>query len=115
LTYLDRNSVARGKAFGAIAPILWLRYGSTGPCITKVTRSFAAPAGASYAILFDINQWPAFANEVREREDLTSVCIVTDSIAQFQQVVAELPPQIKASMLYEDYIRNFEINTGVDQ
>jgi hypothetical protein len=43
------------------------------------------------------------------------VCIVTDSIAQFQQVVAELPPQIKASMLYEDYIRNFEINTGVDQ
>ena len=38
--------------------------------------------------------------------------IVTDSLAQYQQVAAELPPAVEVSMLYEDYLRNFEINLG---
>jgi adenine-specific DNA-methyltransferase len=104
--------LARGKAFEAIAPLLWLKFGSVGAPIRKVEKPFAVPAGATYGILFDLNHWHEFVEVVRAREDLKHVCIVTDSIAQFQQVVSELPPTLGVSMLYEDYLRNFEINTG---
>jgi adenine-specific DNA-methyltransferase len=112
LTYLDHNSVARGKAFEAVAPLLWMKFGALGPIINKVKKPFAAPTGANYAVLFDINSWPEFVEALRGREDVRFACIVTDSLAQFQQVRAELPPTMGVSMLYEDYLRNFEINTG---
>jgi len=111
LTYLDRNSVARGKAFEAIAPLLWMRFGASGELIAKVKNPYAMPKGAHYAVLFDISHWQAFAEALRDREDVRFACIVTDSIAQYQQVVAELPPTVEPTMLYEDYLRNFEINT----
>ena len=112
LTYLDHNSVARGKAFEAVAPLLWMKFGALGPIITKVKKPFAAPAGSTYAVLFDINRWPEFVEALRDREEVRYACIVTDSLAQFQQVVAEMPHTMGVSMLYEDYLRNFEINTG---
>jgi adenine-specific DNA-methyltransferase len=112
LSYLDRNEVSRGKAFEAIAPLLWLKAGATGSMIAKVKRPFAAPSGARYCVLFDINHWHDFAEAIRERDDLTHIFVITDSVAQYQQVVAELPPTADVSMLYEDYLRNFEINVG---
>jgi adenine-specific DNA-methyltransferase len=112
LTYLDRNEVSQGKAFEAIAPLLWMKAGSAGPMIAKVQRPFAAPQDARYAVLFDIDRWNSFGEALREREGITHAFIVTDSMAQYQQVVAELPPTIETSMLYEDYLRNFEINSG---
>jgi adenine-specific DNA-methyltransferase len=113
LTYMDKDAVARGKAFEAIAPVLWMRFGAGGAQIAKQTKTYAAPAGARYAVLFDVTKWQPFVDAIRERDDLLNVCIVTDSIAQFQQVVAELPEGVGATMLYEDYLRNFEINTGI--
>jgi len=112
LAYLDQNEVSRGKAFEAIAALLWMKAGADGPMIAKVHKPFASPAGARYAVLFDINRWHEFAEAIREREDLRHVFIVTDSQAQYQQVVAELPQTADVSMLYEDYLRNFEINVG---
>jgi adenine-specific DNA-methyltransferase len=89
-----------------------MKAGADGPVIAKVHKPFAAPAGARYAVLFDINRWDEFAEAIREREDLRHVFIVTDSEAQYQQVVTELPQTADVSMLYEDYLRNFEINVG---
>lgn len=111
-TYLDRNDVARGKAFEAIAPLLWLKAGGAGEMITKQVKKYAAPAGARYAVLFDVAHWQEFTDEVRDREDLAHIFVVTDSSAQYQQVVAELPSTVQVTMLYEDYLRNFEINAG---
>lgn len=112
LTYLDRNDVARGKAFEAIAPLLWLKAGGVGEMIAKHSKKYAAPTEARYAVLFDVSHWQEFTDEVRDREDLTHIFVVTDSSAQFQQVVAELPHTVEVTMLYEDYLRNFEINVG---
>lgn len=112
LTYLDRNDISRGKAFETIAPLLWLKVGSQGEMIAKQTSTFAAPAGARYAVLFDIDVWPKFVEAIRGRDDLEHVFIVTDSLAMYQQVVAELPAELATTMLYEDYLRNFEINMG---
>ena len=112
LTYLDRNTIARGKAYEAIAPLLWMRFGATGSVITKVKQPYAMPKDARYAVLFDVSHWQEFVEALRGREDVLNVCVVTDSIAQFQQVAAEISPSIGVTMLYEDYLRNFEINTG---
>ena len=112
LTYLDRNDVSRGKSFEAIAPLLWMKVGARGEMIAKQKSTFDAPKGARYAVLFDIDVWPKFVEAIRGREDLEHVFIVTDSLAMFQQVVAELPAELETTMLYEDYLRNFEINMG---
>ena len=112
LTYLDRNDVSRGKSFEAIAPLLWMKVGSRGEMIAKQKSTFDAPKGARYAVLFDIDVWPKFIEAIRGREDLQHVFIVTDSLAMYQQVVAELPVELETTMLYEDYLRNFEINMG---
>jgi hypothetical protein len=90
-----------------------MRFGAGGAQIAKQTKTYAAPAGARYAVLFDVTKWQRFVDAIRERDDLLNVCIVTDSIAQFQRAVAELPEGVGATMLYEDYLRNFEINTGI--
>jgi len=112
LDYLDRDRVARGMAFRAIAPMLWMRAGMRGPIIEDETESFALPQGANYGVLFNVAHWRAFAETVATRQDIDHAFVVTDSLAQFQQVVLEFPPQVEVSMLYEDYLRNFEINTG---
>ena len=112
LTYLDRNDISRGKSFEAIAPLLWLKVGACGEMIAKQKTTFSAPNDSRYAVLFDIDVWPKFVDAIRDRDNLEHVFIVTDSLAMYQQVVAELPAEIETTMLYEDYLRNFEINMG---
>ncbi len=112
LEYLDPDEVSRGKAFEAIAPLLWMKAGLRGQLIGQEERPFVIPEVGPYAVLFDINHWQAFADGIRNREAISHAFVVTDSLAQYQQVVSALPPTLQASMLYEDYLRNFEINVG---
>lgn len=113
LAYLDPDSVSRGKAFESIAHLLWLKAGAIGPVINRVVQPFAAPKDGRYAILFDIAHWHSFVAKVRERSHLSHVFIVTDSRAQFQAIVAELPVELETVMLYEDYLLNFELPSGI--
>lgn len=113
LGYLERDSVSLGQAFEAIAPLLWIKAGSRGELIASECAAWAAPAAASYAILFDTAYWGPFVEEVSRRTDVAVVYVVTDSEAEFQQVLADLPPWTEPVMLYSDYLRNFELNTEV--
>lgn len=112
LQYLDRNDVERGMVFESIAPLLWLKVGAQGPIVGEDSRPFALPEGGRYGVLFQIEHWRAFVEAVDVRPDLTHVFVVTDSVAQYQQVVASLSPTLATSMLYDDYLRNFELNVG---
>ena len=89
-----------------------MKVGSRGKMIARQNSTFDAPIDASYAVLFDIDVWPRFVEAIRDRNDLKHLFIVTDSLAMYQQVVAELPVDVETTMLYEDYLRNFEINMG---
>lgn len=115
LTYLERTQVERKKSFSSIAPLLWLKAGAEGALIEQENATFCAPEDARYAILFNLALWQNFADEIRNRSDLKFVYVVTDSVSQFQQIRTELPDGVEASMLYEDYLRNFEIRAGVTQ
>jgi adenine-specific DNA-methyltransferase len=112
LCYLDPNTVARGRAFAAIAPLLWLRARASGPCIREVSETYALPDGATYGVLFDPSYIRELVAELNDRDGVELVFIVTDSGAAFRQAVAELPAHVRGVRLYEDYLHNFEINRG---
>ncbi|WP_235915521.1 site-specific DNA-methyltransferase [Puerhibacterium puerhi] len=112
LTYEDPALVSLGRRYGAIAPLLWLRAGAVGERIEKVAEEgWAIPSGAVYGVLFDTTAWGPFVAAAAKREDLTHAFIVTDSVAEYQQIVAKLNPALKTTRLYADYLRSFEINT----
>jgi adenine-specific DNA-methyltransferase len=112
LTYEDPALVTLGRRFEAIAPLLWLRAGAVGERIDRVAEGgWAIPSDAFYGVLFDTSAWGAFVAEAARRDDLMHAFIVTDSLVEYQQVVARLDPALKTTRLYADYLRSFEINT----
>lgn len=112
LTYEDPTLVSLGRRFEAIAPLLWLRAGARGERISEVAAGgWAIPAGACYGVLFDTSTWGAFVVAAARRDDLTHAFIVTDSLVEYQQIVARLDPALPTTRLYADYLRTFEINT----
>ncbi|CAN5271244.1 hypothetical protein BH11ACT1_BH11ACT1_14100 [soil metagenome] len=112
LTYEEPTLVSLGRRFAAIAPLLWLRAGARGERIAEVAEEgWSIPATAFYGVLFDTSAWGAFVTATTRRDDLTHVFIVTDSLVEYQQIVARLDPTMKTTRLYADYLRSFEINT----
>jgi adenine-specific DNA-methyltransferase len=115
LLYLDRNDVERGKLFESLAPLLWMRAGARGSVVEQSGASYALPEDASYGVLFAVEDWRAFVDAVDARPDITHVYVLADSVAQFQQIAAALSPTVRASILYDDYLRSFELNTADDE
>ncbi len=112
LTYEEPTLVSLGRRFEAIAPLLWLRAGARGERISEVAaEGWSIPAGACYGVLFDTSTWGAFVAASARRDDLTHAFIVTDSLVEYQQIVARLDPSLQTTRLYADYLRSFEINT----
>jgi len=112
LQYLDPNNVSRGKAFQAIAPLLWMKAGFGPEVLMDVRPDFALEDNCSYAILFDMEKWPDLIKAVRLHGGISHVFFITDSRAAYQQVLQELDADIGTTLLYEDYLRNFEISIG---
>lgn len=111
LTYEDPDLVGLGRKFAAVAPLLWLKAGGVGPRINEPTDDWSVPPGAVYGVLFNVDQWRGFVNEIRPRNEVSTVFIVTDSESAYQQVVADLPSSVGTFRLYDDYLHTFEINT----
>ena len=73
-------------------------------------EGWSIPATACYGVLFDTTAWGAFVAAAARRDDLTHVFIVTDSLVEYQQILARLDPALPTTRLYADYLRSFEIN-----
>jgi len=117
LTYEDRDRISLGRAFEAVAHLLWMKAGSRGPVIDRIPKDepWAIPEGAVYGVLFDAESWGGFVDAVKDRPDVRSIFVVTNSTSVFQQVASELPDWVEPTMLYEDYLSTFEINTGTGE
>ncbi|MGQ7788327.1 site-specific DNA-methyltransferase [Nesterenkonia sp. K-15-9-6] len=111
LEYLDRDSVEAGAAFKRVAELLWVKAGGIGPVITE--RSGAHAATDHYAVCFDADRFTAFVDEVNTRETIKVAYIVASSEMTFGTVKRALREDVLAVHLYENYLSNFEINTGV--
>ena len=112
LDYLDKDSVELGKAFDAVNPCLWLMSGSMGSRrVRPGSKGWAIADGGAYALLFDEARFRAFTVALAG-SDVRRVFLVTDSEEAYAEMVDALDRQWPTSMLYRDYLRNFQINVG---
>jgi adenine-specific DNA-methyltransferase len=109
LDYLSETQVERATEFNLIADILWMQSGNFGETIQPISDTYTIQHEGRYAILFNIDHWQEFVDGVKQRDTITHAFIITDSKVQYQQVVKHLSTNIETTMLYEDYLRNFQI------
>lgn len=109
LTYLDPEVVKVDSAYEAVAPLLWMRAGGSGPVLGEAsTHGFSVTE--RYGVLHDVDAWQAFASALPDTA--TTAFIVTDSPSAFSTAADALPTTVEKVRLYERYISTFEINTG---
>lgn len=111
LDYLDPDEVDLGRQFDSILPSLWLAAGGKGTREVPESRSgFLIPETSTYGILFKESRFQKFRDALKNRPEVTHVWLVTDSEEAYAEMRSDLPAGIHTSMLYHDYLRNFEIN-----
>ena len=111
LTYESPLRVASHREFGRIAPLLWMRAGSTGRRIEELPDGW--DVAESYGVIADLDRTDQFLAVVEERgKMLGTVFVVTDEDRLFQAIARELPDHVEPVRLYDAYMRNFEIESG---
>ena len=111
LEYLDPDSVRLGDQLEAILPMLRLAAGAVGSTPSPGTDPWLIPDHGSWAILLDDSRFARFRTAIEKHSDLTHVWLVTTSEEAFARMRVQIPVDLHVSMLYRDYLRNFEINT----
>lgn len=111
LTYETPVSVSHNRAYGRIAPLLWMRAGSQGSRIDAIPSKGWGVAD-KYALLTDLDQADAFCKAVKARGAVHFAYIVTDDDRRFQAVSRRLPNAVEPVRLYESYLNNFRFSMG---
>jgi len=111
LTYETPVSVSHHMAFARIAPLLWLRAGSRGRRIEKLTAKGWEVVDA-YGVLIELDRATDFLKTARKAKSLRVAYIVTDDERRFQALSHRLPEGVEAIRLYESYLTNFSFSNG---
>ncbi|WP_280491060.1 site-specific DNA-methyltransferase [Nocardia asiatica] len=113
LTYLDPGRVRRGSEYAAVAPLMWLEGGARGDRIEAIPEDGWALT-ESYGVLFSIDALKPFASAVAKAATTAAaphvLFVITDSPAEYQAAVEQLPVGIDTVQLYTDYLSNYTIN-----
>lgn len=112
LDFLDPDQVARGDAFKAIVPVLWMVAGCRGEREdSKGSTPWFIPKHSPFAVLIQEKQFRAFREKLADRKDIEWVFLITDSEENFGQMRRMLGRKLKCVQLYKSYLENFRINT----
>lgn len=111
LTYETPVSVSHNRAFGRIAPLLWMRAGSEGRRI-DVLPDTGWDVADTYGLLADLDATAAFVGAVEAAGTTRLAYIVTDDDRRFQSVAQRLPDGVEPVRLYESYLTNFRFAMG---
>lgn len=111
LTYETPLGVTYQTAFARIAPLLWMRAGSTGRRIDRLPAAGWAVAD-TYGLLVELDKATPFLRAVRKADGLRITYIVTDDERRFQALARRLPEGVEAVRLYESYLTNFAFANG---
>lgn len=112
IDFLDPNAVARGDAFKAILPILWMLAGCQGEREdSKGSEAWFIPKESPFAVLIKENEFRTFREALVERKDIEWVFLVTDSEENFGLMRRTLGRKFQSVQLYKSYLENFRINT----
>lgn len=117
LGFLDKNSVALGRQFCELIPILWMKAGAIGPCPEldrKTVPSMLIMPENHFAVLVRTALFADFKDKLKNHNEIDTVFIVTDSHEEYREITCELSvPNIY--QLYRDYLDNFKINRRIDE
>jgi adenine-specific DNA-methyltransferase len=111
LTYETTVSVSHNRAFGRIAPLLWMRAGSEGRRIDKLPDAGWEVAD-TYGLLNDLDAAAPYLEAIGARGGIRIAYIVTNDDRRFQSVAQGLPEGVEAVRLYESYLTNFRFAMG---
>lgn len=106
LTYESAWPIRLDRAFDAIAPLLWMQAGCTGPILRRIGKSYLTTD--TYGVLFDYNQASKFCDKVKSTPSIQTVYVVTDDQRRYSNMCKRLPT-VQVHRLYETYLRTFEI------
>lgn len=114
LGFLDKTSVALGRQFRELLPLLWLKAGSIGPCpaIDKdaIPDMLILPEN-HFAVLVDEASFSAFEDALDTHPEIDTVYLVTDYDVNYRAMANSLKVK-NTYQLYRDYLDNFRINQG---
>lgn len=110
LGFLDKNSVALGRQFNELLPILWMKAGAIEACpsIDGSLPDYLICKENKMAVLINENAYMEFAEQIDESID--TVYIITDSDAGYREMIKDLNVK-NTYQLYRDYLDNFRINS----
>lgn len=112
LDFLNPDEIARGDAFKAILPLIWMVAGCHGEREdSKGTTPWVIPKNSPFAVLIQEKQFRAFREKLAERKEIEWVFIVTDSEENYGQMRRTLGRKYECAQLYRSYLENFRINT----
>ena len=114
LSFLDKTSVALGRQFRELLPVLWMKGGAIGKC--PVLENDGLPnmlilPQNKMAVLVDEIYYSEFDAELSQHPEIQTVFIVTDSETAYRSMIRTYDGK-DCYQLYRDYLDNFRINTG---
>lgn len=107
LTYESPIRVEANRDFSRIAPLLWLRAGSTGRRIERLPEGW--DVAENYGVISDLDHSEQFVRAIVATPKASVAFIITDEDRLFEALVRELPEHVEPVRLYEAYLRTFEI------
>lgn len=112
LDFLDPAQVARGDAFQAILPLLWMMAGCYGDREdSKGSQAWFIPKYSPFAVLVREKEFLRFREKLIRRKDIEWVFLITDSEENFGLMRRALGKKYTCVQLYKSYLENFRLNT----
>ena len=114
LSFLDKTSVALGRQFRELLPVLWMKGGAIGKCPAlesdELLEMLVLPEN-KMAVLIDEIYYSEFDAQLSQYPEIQTVFIVTDSESAYRMMIRMYEGKA-CYQLYRDYLDNFRINTG---
>ena len=113
LGFLNHNSVALGRQFKELLPVLWMKAGAFNACpvfeTEKLPDMMILPEN-KFAVLLDEKMYMEFIMELDKYPEIKTVYFVTDSEAGYRDMISCMEDK-NTYQLYRDYLDNFRINS----
>ena len=114
LSFLDKTSVALGRQFRKLLPVLWMKGGAIGKCPALECDELPEMLVLSenkMAVLIDEIYYSEFDAQLSRHPEIKTVFLVTDSEPAYRSMIHTYEDKA-CYQLYRDYLDNFRINTG---
>ena len=116
LGFLDKNSVALGKQFKEMLPILWMKAGAIGRCPElndgEIQNVMIYPEN-KFAVLTEETAFSELLSALSQYSEIETVYIITDYEPGYRSMAKNLNVK-QTYQLYRDYLDNFRINIARD-